>query len=276
MVSVRVDFGGTTVPFGVGLRVGGGNALVSDVAMGNVLVQGATVAGLEVNRYAASHVVLVTGSTFDQNQVGVSLVKGDLTLSGSTVKRSAWEGFVSATGTPGQTRFSIQDSLISWNGRGGVRLSVNDAVEFLRTRICGNVGYARSYSGVTRTVGGLLAVGNPPGTLAFHGNLVHDNGGDQVYVAASSAAWDLGGATGCAATDRNVFANYTLPGVGVAAVGASVSALFNSWAQAFPAVGTDFFANPTAPVGSVDAGTGSGATDFCGAALPADLTCPAP
>jgi hypothetical protein len=278
LTSVRVDVGGTSVPFGVGLRVAGGNATAGGnaVAVGDVVVQGATVAGLEVNRLDAGHVVLVTGSTFDQDHVGVSLLKGDLTLSGSTVKRSAWEGFVSATGTPGLTRFSIQDSLISWNGRGGVRMSVNDSVEFLRTRICGNTGYARSYSGVTRTVGGVLAVGNPPGTLAFRGNLVHDNGGDQVYVAASSTAWDLSGLSGCAANDRNVFANYTAPGVGVAAVGANVSALFNSWAQAFPAAGTDFFANPTSPVGSVDAGTGGGATDFCGVALPADLICPAP
>jgi hypothetical protein len=266
LTSVRVDAGAGGGGFATGIRVAGANA----VAMSDVLVKGATIAGLEVNRLGASDVVLVTGSTFDQNQVGVSLLKGDLTLSGSTVKGSGWEGVVAATGTPGQTSLTLTDDVISRNGRGGVRLSVNDKLVVTGTRICGNTGYARSLSGVTRTVGGILAVGSPPTTLAFRGNLIHDNGGDQVFVGAGTS-WNLSGVAGCATTDRNVFANFTAPGVGVTAVGAGVSAKFNSWQSAQPVLGTDYF---VAAGGAIDAGTIGGATDYCLPDAPADLVCP--
>ncbi len=273
LVSVRVDAGGAGGGFATGLRVAGANA----VAVSDVLVQGATVAGLEVNRLGAGDVVLVDQSVFDGNQVGVSLLRGDLTLSGSSVKRSAWEGVVAATGTPGQTSLALVDDVIAWNGRGGVRLSVNDALNFTGTRICGNTGYDRTFSGITRTVGGLYVSGNPPASaLGFTGNLIHGNEGDQVYVGAASSPWELSGAPACTASSRNVFAGYTAPGVGVAAVGASVAARFNSWGETFPLAGTDFYYPPASPGGSVDAGTGSGATDFCAVALPADLNCPAP
>jgi hypothetical protein len=273
LISVRIDAGGAGGGFATGLRIAGGNT----VSVSDVLVKGATVAGLEVIRLGPTDVVQVSQSTFDGNQVGVSLLKGDLRLAGSTVKRSTWEGFVSATGTPGMTGFAIQDSFITWNGRGGMRLSVNDTVSILRTRICGNTGFDRTYSGVTRKVGGLYVVGNPPLTaIGFTGNLIHSNQGDQVYVGAASTTWNLSGAAGCAAADRNVLADYTAPGVGISAVGASVAALFNAWGNAFPLAGTDYFASPSVPIGSVDAGTGGGATDFCGAALPADLVCPLP
>jgi hypothetical protein len=271
LVSVRVDAGGAGLAFATGLRVAGANA----VAVGDVRVLGATVAGLEVNRLGATDVVVVTGSTFDQNQVGVSLLKGDLTLAGTTVKRSVAEGVVSATGSPNQTSLAIADGVISSNGRGGVRLSVNDTLSMTGTRICNNNGVVRSYAGENRLVGGVIAVGDPPAALTFRGNFIHGNQGDQVYVGASNGAWDLSGLSGCAASNRNVIARYTAPGVGVAAVGAAVKAVFNSWNQAFPVAGIDFFASTIAG-GSVDAGTGSGATDVCGAAVPADLTCPSP
>ena len=270
LVSVRVDAGGAGGAFATGLRVAGANA----IAVSDVLVKGATVAGLEVNRLGAGDVVLVDQSVFDGNQVGVSLLKGDLTLSGSTVKRSVAEGVVAATGNPGQTSLAMVNGLISWNGRGGVRLSVNDALVVTGTRICKNTGYDRSLSGVTRTVGGIFAVGNPPATLTFRGNLVHDNGGDQIYVGAAGGTWDLSGAAGCAIADRNVLAKNTAPGVGVglAAVGATVSAKFNYWDSALPVAGTDYI---TAVGGVVDAGTGSG-TDFCLHDPAADFSCPAP
>jgi hypothetical protein len=214
-------------------------------------------------------VVVVSGSTFDQNQVGVSLLKGDLTLAGSTVKQSTWEGVVAATGTPGQTSLALDTDVIAWNGRGGVRLSVNEALSVTATRICGNTGYLQSV--VARTVGGIFALGNPPATVTFRGNLIHGNGGDQVTVAAASTEWNLSGISGCAVSDRNVFANYIAPGVGVAAVDATVSALFNYWSNAFPVANIDY----TAVSGSVDAGTGTG-NSFCLHTPPADLNCPAP
>jgi len=243
------------------------------VGVADVLVRGATVAGLEVNRLGAADMALVSQSNLDGNQVGVSLLRGDLTLSGSTVKRSVAEGVSSATGATGQTGLTILDSLIVWNGTAGLVLSANDKLVMQRTRICGNTGSNRTLSGQTRKVGGIFAVSNPPATLTFTGNWVHDNGGDQVYVGAGGA-WNLSGAPGCAMGDRNVFANYTAPGVGVAAVGATVSALFNYWGAptAFPVAGTDY----TAVSGAVDAGTGSGNTDFCLHDPPAELVCPSP
>ncbi len=272
LLAVQVDAGTAGFPFAVGLRISAAGA----VAVSDVRVSGATVAGLEVNRSAATDAAVVTGSTFDQNQVGVSLIKGDLTLSGSTLKRSIWEGFVSATGVSNLTSLSLVDSFITWNGRGGVRLFGNKTVAIIGTRICGNTGFSRSPPGATRMVGGIYTVGDPPMSLTFQGNLLFDNSGDQVLVAASGASWDLTGSVSnsCPANSRNTFAKYALPGVGLAAVGATVVAKFNSWGNATPDIDRDF----VSVAGSVDVGTGNGDTNFCSALPPDDpsLTCPLP
>jgi hypothetical protein len=265
LMSVRVDAGAGGGGFATGLRVAGANA----VAVSDVLVKGATIAGLEVNRLGAGDVVVVTGSTFDQNQVGVSLVKGDLTLSGSTVKGSGWEGVVAATGPTGLT---ILDGQISRNGTVGLAVSTNERLSVQRTRICKNAGTNRGPVGQSRKVGGIFAQGNPPTALAFSGNTLHENGGDQVYVINAAGTWNLSGAAGCLVSDRNVFATYAPPGVGVAVDGATVSALFNYWNNAFPMLNTDY----TAAGGSVDVGTQSGAFDYCPHTLVADPTCPLP
>jgi hypothetical protein len=217
----------------------------------------------------------VSGSTFDQNQVGVSLLKGDLTLAGTTVKRSVAEGVVSATGTSGTTGLTIQDGLISWNGTAGLVLSANDRLVIQRTRICRNLGSDRGPTVPQRKVGGIFAVGGQPTVISFAGNWLHDNGGDQFYVL-SGGPWNLSGVADCAVGNRNVLANYTAPGVGVAAVGNStVSALFNYWGNPLerPAAGTDYI---SASGGAVDAGTGGASTNYCLHDPPADLTCPAP
>ena len=278
MVSVRVDFGGTTVPFGVGLRVGGGNAIagVNSIAVGDVVVQGATLAGLEVNRLDAGHVVLVTGSTFDQNQVGVSLLRGDLTLSGSTVKGSLGDGVSSVSGT---ASLSIRDGLIARNGATGVVLSAVQSLVLERNRICGNLGSDKLYGGQTRKVGGLYSQGPRPPVLTFLGNRVHSNAGDQMYVVASAGTWDIsgpGGVSGCGTGVPNVFAGYSAPGVGLASYFANVRAINNSWEVIYPVNGVDFTASGTCGgVGcAIESGTSSG--EICPPALPADLTCPAP
>jgi hypothetical protein len=268
LLSVRVDGGGAGGAFATGLRIAGANA----VAVADVLVRQATVAGLEVNRLGAADTVQVSQSNFDGNQVGVSLLKGDLTLAASTVKRSVAEGVSSATGTSGLTGLTILDGLISWNGTAGLVLSTNDKLVMQRTRVCGNSGSDRTFSGQTRKVGGIFAMSNPPAALTFAGNWIHDNGGDQVYVGAASSPWNLAGAPGCAFGDLNVFAKYTAPGVGVAAIGATVSALYNAWGSAFPTAGTDYMSVS----GAVDVGTGAGSSNFCLPVDPADLTCPAP
>jgi hypothetical protein len=273
LVAVRVDVGPTPVPFGVGLSIAGGNAVTSDVAVSNVHVEGATVTGLEVSRYAAGHVVRVTGSTFDKNQVGVNLLKGDLTLAGTVVKRSVAEGVVAATGTPGQIALTLADDLISWNGTAGLALSNSARLDIQRTQICGNTGSDRGPTSPQRKVGGIFAVGSSPAALTFRGNRVHLNGGDQVYVL-SGGPWNLSGAVGCAVADRNVFADYTAPGVGVAAVGAStVDVQNNYWGNPLeqPIGGTDFLGTNGGSV--VAGGTGTG---YCLHDPPADLTCPVP
>ncbi len=278
LVSVRVDVGatsvgGTSVPFGVGLSVAGGNAVASDVAVSDVHVEGATVAGLEVSRYAASHVLRVTDSTFDQNQVGVNLLRGDLTLARTVVKRSGAEGVVAATGTPGQTGLTLTDDLISWNGTAGLVLSNSDKLDMRRTQICGNTGSGRGPTAPQRSVGGIFAVGSAPAALTFRGNRIHSNGGDQVYVL-SGGPWNLSGAVGCAVADRNVFAGYLAPGVGAAAVGAStIDVQNNYWGNPLeqPMGGTDYLETSGGSV--VAGGTGTG---YCLHDPPADLTCPAP
>jgi hypothetical protein len=273
LVSVRVDAAGAGGGFATGLRIAGGNAVVNDVAVSNVFVQGATVAGLEVNRLAASDVVLVTGSTFDQNQVGVSLLKGDLTLSGSTVKRSVAEGVVAVTAAAGSTSLTIRDCLIAWNGTAGLSVSKSDKLDMQRTQVCGNTGSDRGPTVPQRRVGGVFAVGSAPASLTFRGNRVHSNGGDQLYVL-SGGAWNLSGVTGCSVGDRNVFAGYVSPGVGVAAVGATaIDVTFNYWGNPLeqPASGTDFV---EVSGGVVD--PGPSATGYCLHDPQADLTCPAP
>ena len=276
LASVRVDVGGTSVPFGVGLRIAGGNAVVNDVAVGNVVVQGATVAGLEVNRYAASHVVLVTGSTFDQNQVGVSLVRGDLTLSGAVVKRSVAEGVSSVSAT---ASFTSRDGLIARNGATGIVLTAVQSLVLERNRICGNSGTDKLYGGQTRKVGGLYSQGPRPPVLTFAGNRIHANAGDQMYVVASAGTWDVsgpGGLDGCATGVPNVFAGYSAPGVGLAALAANVLALNNSWEVSYPIDGVDFTAAGTCGAGACAIATGRDSGLICLPAAPADLTCPAP
>jgi hypothetical protein len=160
------------------------------------------------------------------------------------------------------------------NGTAGLVLAANDKLVVERTRVCRNTGSNRGSTSPQRQVGGIFAVGNPPTVLNFAGNWIHDNGGDQIYVFAG-AAWDLSGAAGCGVGDRNVFANYTAPGVGVAAVGATVNALFDYWGSltALPVAGTDYVGLSG---GAVDAGTGNAGTSFCLHDPPADLVCPPP
>jgi hypothetical protein len=272
LMSVRVDAGAGGGGFETGLRVAGANA----VAVSDVQVIGATVAGLEVNRLAASDVVLVTGSTFDQNQVGVSLLKGDLTLSGSTVKRSLAEGVVAVTGTASLT---IRDGLIARNRSTGIVITAAQLLILERNRICGNLGSDKLYGGQTRKVGGLYSQGPRPPVLTFSGNRVHANVGDQMYVVASAGTWDIsgpGGAGGCDTGLPNVFAGYSAPGVGLAALAANVLAHNNSWDVSYPIEGVDFSVLGTCGAGACAIDTGRDSGLICLPPLPADLTCPAP
>jgi hypothetical protein len=269
LLSVRVDGGGAGGAFATGLRIAGANA----VAVADVLVRQATVAGLEVNRLGAADTVQVSQSNFDGNQVGVSLLRGDLTLSGSTVKRSVAEG---VTSVGGAASLSIQDGLIANNLATGIFISSVQKLVLERTRVCGNTGTDRLYGGLTRKVGGLYSLGPKPLQLTFAGNRFHDNTGDQMYVVASTDTWDISGPGGCSIGVPNVFAGYTAPGVGLAALATNVLALNNAWKASFPTAGVDYAASGTCGGAAcqIDVGTGSG--KVCLPTDPADLTCPAP
>ena len=278
LVSVRVDAMGAGGGFAIGLRVAGGNVVASanTIAMSDVLVRGATVAGLEVNRLGASDVVIVTDSVFDSNHVGVSLLKGDLALRASTVKSSVAEGVSAVSGSGSLT---ILDGIVAHSGATGIVLTAIQALSLERTRICGNAGSDKLYGGQTRKVGGLYSQGPRPPRLAFLANRIHANTGDQMYVVASAATWDIsgpGGVGGCATGVPNVFAGYSAPGVGLAALATNVLALNNSWEVSYPLDGVDFTASGTcgAAACGIDVGTGSG--NVCLPAAPADLACPAP
>jgi hypothetical protein len=259
LVSVRVDVGGTSVPFAVGLSVAGGNAVTSDVAMSDVHVQGATVAGLEVSRYAASHVLLVTGSTFDQNQVGVNLLRGDLTLANCAVSHSMAEGI--RANSRGGSSLSMIGGQVFGGKTVGVVLEANNKVSLRGVEVCGNAGLSLSVLGTLRKVGGIYTLDSPPIDQAFQGNVVHGNGGDQfLFGAAATGAWNLSSSS-CAAGVPNVVGGYeSAVGVGVAAISASVDARNVAWKTVSPpsSTGGDFF---TDAAGTVDA-RGSG-TDFC-------------
>lgn len=269
LASVRIDAGGAGGPFATGLRVAGANT----IAVSDVLVKGATVAGLEVNRLGAGDVVLVDQSVFDGNQVGVSLLKGDLTLSGSTVRSSLAEG-VTAAGSAAS--ITIQDGLVARNGSTGLVLTAVEKLVLERTRFCRNSGADRTYGGQTRKVGGIYSLGPKPPQLSFTGNRLHDNTGDQMYLVASAATWDISGPGGCASGVPNVFAGYSAPGVGLAALASNVLALNNAWEASFPTAGVDYAVSGTCGAGAcqIDVGTGSG--NVCLPVDPADLVCPLP
>jgi hypothetical protein len=136
----------------------------------------------------------------------------------------------------------------------------------------------------SRTVGGVLFVGAKPASLAFTGNRVYGNRGDQIMVFSSfgTAAdpWNLAGGTACSnppAPPNNVIACYDAatngsgagsgPGVGVIQVSSgAVNARFNSWADYPPVGDVDYL---PASGGVVDAV--GGGNDFCAAA---GVTCP--
>jgi hypothetical protein len=96
------------------------------------------------------------------------------------------------------------------------------------------------------TVGGIIFVGEQPGTFVFSGNRVHNNAADQVGVSATSGmvppAWDLS-APSCAEANQIWCynrADSSPPFVGLVASGVTVTANFNAWTHATPASGVDW------------------------------------
>ncbi len=246
------------------------------VALARVTATGASGPGLLVARDAADQTVVVTDSTLDGNGEGVRLTRGDLTLQRAVVKGSAGAGVVAAGA---DTRLVLEQSTVRANGDSGLLVQANaQRVRLLGSRICGNAAASPNcgFAGVTRRVGGICLNGRPPADLAFAGNAVHANAGDQLMVAGASETWNLdgaqAGATACG-PGRNVFAGYLgTSGRGVFAMYASVIARWNGWQGISPAPGADYEAYP-ADSASVNAGTGANPPQVCAPPAPTELDC---
>lgn len=239
------------------------------VELARVTVGGAAGTGLLVTREAADQTVVAADSTFDGNGEGVRLTRGDLTLQRALVKASAGVGVVAAGGV--DARLTLDQCTVRGNGDTGITVATATArLHLLRSRICGNAAAAdRGSPYATRRVGGIYLFGNPPADLAFLGNAVHGNAGDQVLVA-SAASWNLDGPPACGA-GTNAFGAYAAGYVGVfagsvAPASPRVSALWNAWqGSAAPALGVDYAISGTA---SVDAGQTYDPARFCPAVDP--------
>jgi hypothetical protein len=274
--AVKVDGSGAGGGFETGVRVEG----VGTVAFDAVEVRGATAGGaaatgrgLEVVRDQPDQLVSVASGVFAQNDTGIRVIRGDLTLTAPTVTENIKEGIDAspASGTSAERGLRVEDGLLAHNGS-GLRVAFMQRFSLQRTRICGNNGMSRTVYANTRLVGGLYGVGNGTTEFSIQGNLLHGNGGDQVLVYLSTVPWVLSGAGAtCAAAERNVFAGYTSPGVGVAAVGADVVARYAAWKVPLPASPGDFLFSDG---GTLDAGTTEDPLAVCPKPSDALLVCP--
>ncbi len=229
--------GGT--PLAQGLRVEG----ACPVELARVTVTGASGPGLLVARDAADQTVAVADSTFDGNHEGVQLTRGDLTLQRGVVAANAGSGVLVKSGQDG--RITLDACTIRDNVDTGVVLEANTArVWITGTRLCRNGAVTgRGAFTTKRKVGGLYIAGNPPSdakSLAFTGNALHGNAGDQLLVSGGAFTWNLDGGSSCG-PGRNVFGAYAAsPAAGLVADSAVVSALWNGWAGGIPSPGFDY------------------------------------
>lgn len=274
IADVVVEAAGASSTLAYGVRAGGGCPL----ALSRVTVRGAATAGLLVARAGATDTVVAADSTFDGNGVGVRVARGDLTLRRAVVKGSGGVGVVggAAGATAADTRLTLEQSSVRANGNTGV-LVMPDAkrVHLIGNRICGNGAASQNCGtgGVNRSVGGVCLYDAPEGDVAFSGNAIHANTGDQLMVAGGT--WNLdGGPAGSTACGpgRNVFAGYLASSArAVFAAYANVSARWNGWERSSPSAGIDYEAAPAGSV--VDAGTGTSPQQVCPPPAPAELLC---
>lgn len=222
-----------------------------------ILVDGACPAVLERVRVAGA----VTG---------VHLARGDLALQQVLVASSAGPGVVVTAGQGGG--ITLEECTLRDNGDTGLVLGANTArVRMHATRICRNAAVTpRGAFTSKRKVGGVYIAGNPPtdaANVAFTGNAVHGNAGDQVLVSGGAVTWRLDGGADCG-LERNLFGGYApSPAAGLVADSAVVSALRNGWAGGVPAPGFDYQAISGAINATVDA------SQYCDPPTAAELRC---
>jgi hypothetical protein len=240
-------------------------------------VSGAAGAGIHVERAQPAATATIQGAVVDRNGVGVRLSRGDLSLLGTTVRRSQGAGIDAYALTSGLFTMTLTDSIISDNGDTGLLISSAVEVHVERNQICGNRAVSdRGPSGGARRVGGLFAEGSPPALFTFEGNRIHDNEADQVVVTGSGQErWILDGAEpgGPCGPDVNVFSGYAgLVGAGpygLVAVSSEVSATFNAWLGGrMPSANRDF-----ASIGGLVV-VGSPTPSYCPVPPGALLVCP--
>ena len=169
--AVNVDGSGPGGAFLTGLRVeGGGNVLINAVT-----VLDATASGLEIERTDGAQAVTFTDAVADGRAlaasgnvmlgVGVSVLKGDVTLIRPVVKRSGGTGLVASAAAANEISLTVQDAAIHDNFGTGIVAQSLARLHLTGSLVCKNKGgAARNISGTSRLVGGMFAAGMvPPG-----------------------------------------------------------------------------------------------------------------
>ena len=251
---VVVDAGGAGGAFATGVLVEGSGT----VRIAGATVAGTTTCGLEVARADGDQAVEVTDGLLQGNAVGLRLLRGALAVTGARIFGSGGPGVQAVPAAGEVAQLTLRSTTVARGGNVGLHLQGLAALELTQVQVCLNAGRSQTIAGVTRTAGGLLALGNVATAPVLQANRFHGNTGDQVVIGGSASAWSLASAdcqaTGAAAP--NLVAGYTAPGVGVAAISSAVDVTRISWGSAsFPALGSDFLQAAT--------GTVTGSDNYC-------------
>jgi hypothetical protein len=182
----------------------------------DVIVSGASGAGLSVDVGSGATPTTVVDSTFEGNGTGIVLRSGTLSIDGSqieaNVRRGFWAKRRDGAGPYPVVALAIEDTSFIANGDTGLKLEDlpdDSTVALSRIEITANhATTADSTHALGRLAGGLVLQGKRPVSFALKGSRIYGNDADQVGMWASPA-WDLSGtatppADACAAP--NVFA----------------------------------------------------------------------
>jgi hypothetical protein len=271
---VTVDGGGTLDPGGVvtgGLRTGIAVAGACGGLVQRALVSAVAGPGLAVEQGAGSAAtVQILGGTFRGNEVGIWLRGGTTSvgLDGSnatTVTGNAWMGIAIGGGPDAAAPAvavpvaSLEGAIVNGNAGTGIVVARLDEsgsyVSISGADVTRNGQSARVQTRPTGTpahaVGGVLLALGQPLTLAFSGNRLWSNAGDQL-VFDSAATWRLGpSVVDQCGFSTNVFACVATGQLALGIVhGGSVSAPYNLWPGPKTPPWTDWLgAGVTVPVG---------------------------
>ena len=265
--TVVVEAGGAGVGFATGVQVEG-NGLVT---LRSSSAYGATVAGLEVVRADGAQEVAVSGGLLQGNAIGVKLERGTLSLNGTQIFASTGPGIQAAPATGDVAKLTARSVTVARGANVGLLLQGLAALELTQVQVCANSGRSQTILGVTRTAGGVLALGAVTATPVIRASQFFSNTGDQVVIGGggSTSPWSLS-STDCSSTGEgapNVLAGYVSPGVGITVITATADVTKISWgSEDIPRQNSDYVLGGTGAV--------PGSDNSCQAAVPAPA-CPA-